>query len=197
MACFFLQLFQVKQIESTSDIRMKVGFKSAKARSFCTVSVASLFAMLLVRDVIIHREGERDAGIAEMFFSKGNRTVITSRKLLQSADDGGLNHIGTVCSKEEIVIYQGEVPPLPTGIPSYTVQIMNMCASDCDIADIRLHCGWFSSARLINPKVFRRVGYDDCLVNDGKPLASGKTVSFQYSNTFRYPLSVSSVVCSS
>ncbi|XP_027917637.1 TPD1 protein homolog 1-like [Vigna unguiculata] len=176
---------------------MKVGLKSAKARSFCMVSVASLFAMLLVRGVLIHMEGERDAGMAKMFFSKGNQTVITSRKLLQSADNGGLSHIGMVCSKEDIVIYQGEVPPLPTGIPSYTVQIMNMCATDCDIANISLHCGWFSSARLINPKVFRRMGYDDCLVNDGKPLASGKTVSFQYSNTFRYPLSVSSVVCSS
>ncbi|KAK7348356.1 hypothetical protein VNO80_22909 [Phaseolus coccineus] len=195
-ACFFLQLLQVKQIESISEIIMKVGLKITKARIFCMVSVASLFAMLLVRDVLIHREGERDTGIAEMLFSKGNRTVITSRKLLQSADDGGLNHIGMVCSKDDIVIYQGEVPPLPTGIPSYTVQIMNMCASDCDIAYIRLHCGWFSSARLINPKVFRRVGYDDCLVNDGKPLVSGKTISFQYSNTFRYPLSVSSVICS-
>jgi len=38
-----------------------------------------------VRGVLIHREGERDAGMAKMFFSKGNQTVITSRKLLQSA----------------------------------------------------------------------------------------------------------------
>ncbi|CAJ1941493.1 unnamed protein product [Sphenostylis stenocarpa] len=185
-----------KQIESISEIKMKVGLKSTKARSFCMVSVASLFAMFLVRDVVIHREGERDGGIAEMFFSKGNRTLITSRKLLQSSDEGDMNHIGMACSKDDIVVYQGELPPLPSGIPSYTVQIMNMCASDCDIANIRLRCGWFSSARLINPKVFRRVGYDDCLVNDGKALDSGKTISFQYANTFRYPLSVSSVVCS-
>lgn len=100
------------------------------------------------------------------------------------------------CSKDDIVIYQGQVPPLPSGIPLYTVQITNMCASDCNIANIRLHCGWFSSARLINPTVFRRVGYNDCLVNNGKALGPGKTISFEYANTYRYPLSVSSVFCS-
>ncbi|TKY53935.1 TPD1 protein-like 1 [Spatholobus suberectus] len=131
-----------------------------------------------------------------MFFSRGNRTVITCRKLLQSVDDGDTNRIGMACSKVDIVIYQGQVPPLPSGIPAYRVQIMNMCASDCNIANIRLHCGWFSSARLINPRVFRRLGYDDCLVNDGQALGPGKTISFEYANTYRYPLSVSSVVCS-
>lgn len=112
-------------------------------------------------------------------------------------DDGDGNRIGTGCSKDDIVIYQGQLPPLPSGIPSYTVQITNMCASDCSIADIRLYCGWFSSARLINPRVFRRVRYNDCLVNDGQPLGPGITISFQYANTFRYPLSVSSVACMS
>ncbi|RDX63150.1 TPD1 protein-like 1, partial [Mucuna pruriens] len=131
-----------------------------------------------------------------MFSSRGNKRVITSRMLLQSGDDGNMNHIGKGCSKDNIVIYQGQVPPLPSGIPAYRVQIINMCASDCNIAKIRLHCGWFSSARLINPRVFRRVGYDDCLVNDGGVLGPGKTISFEYANTYRYPLSVSSVVCS-
>lgn len=112
-------------------------------------------------------------------------------------DDGDGNRIGTGCSKDDIVIYQGQLPPLPSGIPSYTVQITNMCASDCSIADIRLYCGWFSSARLINPRVFRRVRYNDCLVNDGQSLGPGITISFQYANTFRYPLSVSSVACMS
>lgn len=106
------------------------------------------------------------------------------------ADDGDMK-----CSKEDIVIYQGQVAPLPSGIPAYSVEIMNMCANDCNIANIRVHCGWFSSARLINPTVFRRIGYDDCLVNDGQALGPGSVVSFQYANTFCYPLSVSSVDC--
>lgn len=99
------------------------------------------------------------------------------------------------CSKSDIVINQGSTAPLPSGIPTYTVEIMNMCVSGCDISAIHLRCGWFSSARLINPKLFKRLRYNDCLVNDGRPLVNGGTVSFQYANTYLYPLSVSSVVC--
>ncbi|MCL7028723.1 hypothetical protein MKW94_006057, partial [Papaver nudicaule] len=102
---------------------------------------------------------------------------------------------GEKCSKSDIVVNQGSTSPLPNGIPTYTVEIMNVCVSGCDISRIHLSCGWFSSARLINPRLFKRIRYDDCIVNNGKPLASGATLSFQYANTFRYPLSVSSVTC--
>ncbi|KAK4395576.1 TPD1 protein1 [Sesamum angolense] len=102
---------------------------------------------------------------------------------------------GDKCSKSDIVISQGATEPLPNGIPTYTVEIMNVCVSGCDISSIHVSCGWFSSARLVNPRVFKRLRYDDCLVNDGKPLVNGRTLSFQYANTFPYPLSVSSVSC--
>ncbi|KAL0429626.1 UNVERIFIED_CONTAM: protein TAPETUM DETERMINANT 1 [Sesamum radiatum] len=99
------------------------------------------------------------------------------------------------CSKSDIVISQGATEALPNGIPTYTVEIMNVCISGCDISAIHLTCGWFSSARLVNPRVFKRIRFDDCLVNEGKPLVNGRTLSFQYANTFRYPLSVSSLSC--
>ncbi|KAH7865189.1 hypothetical protein Vadar_003366 [Vaccinium darrowii] len=99
------------------------------------------------------------------------------------------------CSISDIVINQGPTSPLPNGIPTYTVEIMNVCVTGCDISGIHLRCGWFSSARLINPRVFKRLRYNDCLVNAGRPLVNGRTVSFQYANSFRYPLSVSSVIC--
>ncbi|KZV28747.1 hypothetical protein F511_32016 [Dorcoceras hygrometricum] len=99
------------------------------------------------------------------------------------------------CSKSDIVISQGATEPLPSGIPTYTVEIMNVCVSGCDISAIHLSCGWFSSARLVNPRVFKRLRFNDCLVNDGKPLINGRTLSFQYANTFRYPLSVTSITC--
>ncbi|KAL5791545.1 hypothetical protein ACOSP7_000139 [Xanthoceras sorbifolium] len=102
---------------------------------------------------------------------------------------------GERCSTADIVISQGPTGPLPSGIPTYTVEIMNVCVTGCDISRIHLNCGWFSSAHLINPKTFKRLRYNDCLVNDGKPLLNGGTLSFQYANTFPYPLSVSSVVC--
>ncbi|KAJ4847693.1 TPD1 protein 1 [Turnera subulata] len=111
------------------------------------------------------------------------------------ADTGDGNRIGTACSKDDISIVQGATAPLPNGIPSYRVQILNVCVSGCSMSNIHVNCGWFSSTRLINPRVFRRLDYDDCLVNDGEALAPGETLSFQYTNSFQYPLSVSSVAC--
>ncbi|KAK4484996.1 hypothetical protein RD792_007603 [Penstemon davidsonii] len=123
-----------------------------------------------------------------------------------TGDDGGSNDvgdgssnrvgIGSTCSKDNILVYQGATSPLPSGIPTYTVEIQNVCVfGSCSISDIHLSCEWFSSARLVDPKIFRRVGYNDCLVNDGQPINPGESLSFQYANTFKYPLSVSSVAC--
>ncbi|WZZ59799.1 hypothetical protein YC2023_059906 [Brassica napus] len=44
--------------------------------------------------------------------------------------------------------------------------------------EINVTCGWFSSVKLVNPRVFRRLSYYDCLVKDGQPLAPGQTLSF-------------------
>lgn len=115
--------------------------------------------------------------------------------MLHAEDEGDMNHIGPSCSKEDIAIFQGQTEPLPNGIPSYTVQILNECVSGCSISNIHVSCGWFSSARMVNPQVFKRMYYDDCLVNDGEALGPGQTLSFQYANSFRYPLSVSSADC--
>ncbi|KAF2311530.1 hypothetical protein GH714_024770 [Hevea brasiliensis] len=132
--------------------------------------------------------------------SKGGKYTLfaSHRKLLKrSLAMEEPNRIrGEKCTKADIVINQGATAPLPSGIPTYAVEIMNVCVTGCEISGIHLNCGWFSSARLINPKIFKRLLYNDCLVNDGKPLVNGGTLSFEYANTFPYPLSVSSVVCS-
>ncbi|KAK4740823.1 hypothetical protein SAY87_024411 [Trapa incisa] len=87
----------------------------------------------------------------------------------------GTNKIGEdSCAIADIRINQGLTDPLPNGIPTYTVEIVNMCATGCSILDIHVSCGWFSSAKLINPRIFRRLSYNDCIVNDGKPLANDK-----------------------
>lgn len=103
--------------------------------------------------------------------------------------------VGDKCTTSDISIYQGPAASMPSGIPMYNVQIINSCVSGCSISGIHLNCGWFSSANRINPKLFKRVYYNDCLVNDGKPLANGGSISFQYASTFLYPLSVSKVIC--
>lgn len=138
-----------------------------------------------------------------MFVSGADRSLIfhghstinkfPHRKLLAMVET---NRIwGEKCTKSDIVVNQGPTAPLPSGIPTYTVEINNVCANGCGIAGIHLNCGWFSSVKLINPRIFKRLRYDDCLVNDGKALGNGESLSFQYANTFSYPLSVSSVVC--
>ncbi|KAL3519282.1 hypothetical protein ACH5RR_017431 [Cinchona calisaya] len=116
-------------------------------------------------------------------------------------DDGGsssTNRAGQPsCSKDNILVFQAQTAPLPNGIPTYTVQVQNVCASaSCSISNIHLSCGAFSSARLVNPKIFRRLSINDCLVKDGQVLNPGQSLTFAYANTFSYPLAVSSVAVS-
>ncbi|KAI4303139.1 hypothetical protein MLD38_038808 [Melastoma candidum] len=94
------------------------------------------------------------------------------------------------CSDRDISISQSE--GTASGIPQYIVQIVNTCVSGCAPSRIHFHCGWFASARMVNPKAFKRLGYDDCLVNGGRPLKNGNILSFSYSNSFMYQLSFKS-----
>ncbi|XP_042497991.1 protein TAPETUM DETERMINANT 1 [Macadamia integrifolia] len=165
-------------------------------------SVGIVLTLLTGMQHVQHRLFDRRAvRISE----QSNRNSSSShRKLLHSAAEAGAG-VGVVdpsrawgekCSRSDIVVNQGATSPLPNGIPTYTVEIVNACTvTGCAISGIHLSCGWFSSARLINPKLFKRLHYDDCVVNDGKPLPSGATLSFQYANSFPYQLAVSSVIC--
>ncbi|GAA0147229.1 hypothetical protein LIER_36479 [Lithospermum erythrorhizon] len=115
-------------------------------------------------------------------------------------DDAGPGYMYE-CSKDVILVYQGPTPPLPSGIPTYTVEIYNVCITGghdtgrCNVSNIHLKCGGFSTARSINPSIFRRLDHDDCLVNDGEPMNAGQCVTFTYANSFPYPMEVSSVSC--
>ncbi|XP_074317172.1 TPD1 protein homolog 1-like [Silene latifolia] len=99
------------------------------------------------------------------------------------------------CTESDIIVTQSPGAPLPSGIPTYTVEIINACVSGCDISNIHIHCGWFSSARLIDPRIFKRINYNDCLVNGGHPLPNGQSISFQYADTRSYPLVISAMSC--
>uniref|UniRef100_A0A2N9G2Q0 Uncharacterized protein n=1 Tax=Fagus sylvatica TaxID=28930 RepID=A0A2N9G2Q0_FAGSY len=82
------------------------------------------------------------------------------------------------CSNSDIAVSQGATELLPNHIPTYTVEITNVCATGCSISGIHLKCGMFSSSTLIDPKIFKRLAVDDCLVNDGQALAPGQIISF-------------------
>ncbi|KAI5432756.1 hypothetical protein KIW84_020165 [Lathyrus oleraceus] len=105
------------------------------------------------------------------------------------------SHLDENCGKSTVQINQSPTDPPPSGIPTYTVEIVNTCVTDCAISNIHVACGMFSSATLINPNIFMRLSENDCLVNGGNPISSGGVISFKYANTFSYPLSVFSVVC--
>lgn len=117
-----------------------------------------------------------------------------------AGESGTTDRVGEGCTKDDIVVHQGATPPLPNGIPTYTVVVLNLCSASgggesCAMGNIHLSCGAFSSARLINPRIFRRLRINDCLLNDGRPLPAGSSISFEYANSFSYPLSISSASC--
>jgi hypothetical protein len=80
------------------------------------------------------------------------------------------------------------------GMPAYTVEISTSCI-DCTVCDVHLSCGDFANTELVDPATFRRLGVDDCLVNDGGPILPGDLISFQYTNSFLYPMKVVSAKC--
>lgn len=135
-----------------------------------------------------------------------HRAAALPRKVLRPADTDVMNVVGArpyrvaegCAGAEDIAIYQGRGTRLPSGVPAYTVDVMNRCSGsdgECGIAGIHVRCGWFSSVSLVDPRKFRRLAEDDCLVNDGQPLLAGETISFEYSNSFPYQLSVADATC--
>jgi hypothetical protein len=101
------------------------------------------------------------------------------------------------CSVRDIgLVQQSEQPS--GGLPLFNVQIQNSCLDPaCQISNIHVRCGMFSSGSPLNPHVFRRVNPDDCLVNDGLPLSPSNTISFTYSSIYMIPMTVFSgnVLC--
>ncbi|PON93193.1 N-terminal acetyltransferase A, auxiliary subunit [Trema orientale] len=122
------------------------------------------------------------------FLDDNNHTAAKDFKRANSSHRKLLAH-GS-CTSRDIRISQSR--DSTTGIPEYTVQIVNTCVCGCAPSNIHLHCGWFASARIIGPMTFKRLSYDDCLVNEGKPLKTSQIIRFTYSNSFMYPLSLRS-----
>lgn len=99
------------------------------------------------------------------------------------------------CRPSDILIAQGQVSR--GGVPRFSVTVFNSCLDDkCSVSQIVLNCGDF--AGITDPAVFRRLQPGTCLVNDGRNLQSGSSVTFEYSQVYMEPLSVRSadVSCS-
>ncbi|CAL9092391.1 unnamed protein product [Musa acuminata var. zebrina] len=186
----------------------------AAATAAISVSVVTLLFLLTVGFYGQRVDAEREIGLGSEQHGSGsgsNRkllqvdegtvlvtpTLLTDKNVIGTSSSSSTDRVGEGCSKDDIVVHQGATPPLPSGIPTYTVVVLNLCPSrgGCAMAHIHLTCGAFSSARLVNPRIFRRLRVNDCLLNDGRPLPSGSSISFQYANSFSYPLAVSNASC--
>ncbi|KAH9543182.1 hypothetical protein CY35_13G049800 [Sphagnum magellanicum] len=97
------------------------------------------------------------------------------------------------CTKLDISLHQGQEGTVG-GIPTFGVEITNVCTGGCPISDVHVACGDFASAMLVNPAVFRRLSLNDCLVNNGNPISNGDMIRFEYDNSFMYPMHVLSAV---
>ncbi|RCV27245.1 hypothetical protein SETIT_5G309400v2 [Setaria italica] len=159
------------------------------------VVVSSLLLLLITAAAAASSRG-RDAS---------SSSTLHARKLLNSTGSsssslGAERHYSTErmgpddCSEEDVVVYQSSANPLPSGIPAYTVQIVNVCGG-CTVSDVHVSCGDFASTELVDPSKFQRVSFNDCIVKGGGPMEPSETVSFQYSNSFSYQLNVASVAC--
>ncbi|XP_037424352.1 TPD1 protein homolog 1B-like [Triticum dicoccoides] len=98
------------------------------------------------------------------------------------------------CSEDLLEVFQNNAPSMAGGMPTYSVEFTNTCI-DCAVCDVHVACGDFASNDVIDPDKFRRLGFNDCLVNGGRSIEPSFPVSFQYGNSFPYPMTVASASC--
>nr|XP_051229426.1 TPD1 protein homolog 1B-like [Lolium perenne] len=100
------------------------------------------------------------------------------------------------CSDPEELMHlsQSRAGSTGGGMPEYTVEITNTCL-DCNVCNVHLSCGNFTSTELVDPATFRRLAVNDCLVNNGGPIGPGELITFHYANSFIYDMKVKSASC--
>ncbi|KAK1387487.1 Protein TAPETUM DETERMINANT [Heracleum sosnowskyi] len=135
-----------------------------------------MIVIIIVSNVEFHSGSGNDT--RNTTTTKAEPTYPNHRKLLQHGS----------CTNRDLSISQSKGSS--SGIPQYIVEIVNTCVHGCATSNIHLHCGWFASAKMVNPKTFQRLSYDDCLVNGGRPLKTSQIIRFTYSNSFMYPITL-------
>ncbi|KAF2313033.1 hypothetical protein GH714_008820 [Hevea brasiliensis] len=153
---------------------------------FCIISILS------VSVVVDSRHHHHNAARAPGSEYKIYEHKATLHRQLPSSGTAAVG--ANQCSKNDIAIAQGQVGVQPDGTPTFSVEIANICSTGCAITNIHLSCGDFSSGIFINPKIFKKLARNDCVVNSGEPLATGSALSFRYAAASQFPLSVSSLL---
>ncbi|KAK1318192.1 Uncharacterized protein QJS10_CPB04g01375 [Acorus calamus] len=115
------------------------------------------------------------------------RQLVTMLLLWALLTASGVHHgLGARCGNNIPTVKQSQLGS--DRIPKFIVEVKNNCAM-CPVIDIHVKCGNFSQT-LVNMKLFKVVGYDDCIVNQGLPLAPLQKLSFSYSNHHMIPMTV-------
>nr|XP_027070340.1 TPD1 protein homolog 1B-like [Coffea arabica] len=99
------------------------------------------------------------------------------------------------CNSRDVRIYQSPSGFTSLHIPKFAVQIINEGWDMNVVFDVKISCGEFASANLVNPMIFRRIIHGSCVVKDGKKIYPGEVISFEYSNIFPYHFSVLELKC--
>ncbi|XP_074287133.1 uncharacterized protein At1g05835 [Silene latifolia] len=97
---------------------------------------------------------------------------------------------GSVISTSRCMKNGPSVNQTQVGKARFRVDVVNNCGT-CPVTDIHVKCGKFPQS-LVDPKLFKVLKFDDCVVNSGLPLLPLQTLSFNYSRRTKFPLNPSS-----
>lgn len=86
--------------------------------------------------------------------------------------------IDKTCSPRDVRKYQWASGFTSLHVPKYTVQIINEAWHVKGVFGVRISCGEFASKALINPMIFRRISFCNCLLKDGRIMNRGDRSSF-------------------
>ncbi|KAF7053007.1 hypothetical protein CFC21_061011 [Triticum aestivum] len=160
----------------------------------CFRSRSRAAAVVVVTMLLLQACSEVSASSSPQF-----RKMLVSVNASSMSSSGGGGHSAEPleleeCSKDLLEVFQNNAPSMAGGMPTYSVEITNTCI-DCAVCDVHIACGDFASNDVIDPDKFRRLGFNDCLVNGGGSIEPSFPVSFQYGNSFPYPMTVASASC--
>lgn len=115
------------------------------------------------------------------------KTSEFSSKIRDDEINQNLNFGG--CTYSQVVVTQ-KGSYLADGTPMFQVSVINNCLT-CAMQNVHIACGDFASAVAVDPAIFKKLDYNDCILNNGYPIAPMTLLYFEYASSFSYPMQVS------
>ncbi|KAE9603010.1 hypothetical protein Lal_00012803 [Lupinus albus] len=106
--------------------------------------------------------------------------------LISGGYGGGLRF----CRNSDVNVNQSQTGTQIKGKPEWVVTITNKCP--CVIEQVTLNCTGFQTVEPIPSSTLNVTG-DKCLLNNGKPINNGASVTFKYASDKSFPLNAINV----